>query len=154
VYVYGGDPPVAVTVTVPFACPQYSGVELVSSNICEFDVTGPDIVFEHPFASVTVTVYVPCIKPVACCVVCCGKVFQVNVYGDVPVVRLTVIVPLFVPQFAGVAVVFPIGNGLTVTCTVAELLHPPVVDSAVTEYVVVLVGDTFIVAPVADVFHV
>ena len=51
----------------------------------------------QPLASVTVTVYVPALSPVAVGVVCTGVVFHEYVYGAVPPVAFTVAVPLFPP---------------------------------------------------------
>jgi hypothetical protein len=54
---------------------------------------------------------------------------------------------------AGVAVAVTIGNGLTVSVTVAVPVHPATVDP-VTEYVVVAVGDAVKLAPVPLGLHV
>jgi hypothetical protein len=47
----------------------------------------------HPLESVTVTVYVPAVSPVAVIVVCTGELFHEYVYGEVPPAGTAVAVP-------------------------------------------------------------
>ena len=57
-------PPVAVTLAVPLLPPkQLTGVALHVAANCAGSVTIDSQVAVHPLASVTVTVYVPAVKP-------------------------------------------------------------------------------------------
>ena len=80
-------------------------------------------------------------------------IFHEYVNGAVPTVGVIVIVPVAVPQFAGVALITPWGNGFTLTVSILLLEQPPKGSIAVTVYVVVEVGDTDIDVPVSPVLH-
>jgi hypothetical protein len=64
-YVYGAVPPVADTVAVPSADPKHVASVLlqVGSNGADGPPTVALHVVEHPLASVTVTLYVPALRP-------------------------------------------------------------------------------------------
>ena len=64
-----------------------------------------------------------------------------------PITGVAVREPSLLAQVAGVELILAVGRGFTFTITVLLLVHPRS-DVAVTEYVVVVVGDTFIVGPV------
>ena len=57
-----------------------------------------------------------------------------------------------VPEFSDAVTVGEAGNGFTVICLVVDPEHPLVLIT-LTEYVVVVVGETLIVAVVAPVDH-
>jgi hypothetical protein len=63
--VYGPTPPEGVTVAVPFGLPQVEGVVVVDAATGVGCVIVYVRVMVQPFASVTVTVYVPAARPVA-----------------------------------------------------------------------------------------
>ena len=64
-YVYGVVPPPAVAVALPLLLPQEAGiVEVLTVNTAGWVIVA-EAVFVQLFASVTVTVYVPALKPVA-----------------------------------------------------------------------------------------
>jgi len=74
-------PPDALTVklTAPVAAPLHNTLTVVTTG--DAVITGGWVIvilplFMHPFASVTVTVYVPAASPVAVCVACAGELFQ------------------------------------------------------------------------------
>jgi hypothetical protein len=60
-------------------------------------VTVAPTVIVQLWASVTVTIYVPAVRPVAVAVVCTGVVLQLYVYGVVPPDAATVTEPLLPP---------------------------------------------------------
>src|SRR6476620_2490278 len=51
----------------------------------------------NPLMSVTVTVYIPAMRPVAVCVVCTGVVFHEYVIGVAPPLGVTVALPVACP---------------------------------------------------------
>lgn len=105
----------------------------------------------HPAASVTTTIYVPAVSPVAVWVVCAGMLFHRYVYDPVPPVGEAVAVPLLpFRTVTGVALALArnIAGCKMVTLPVAE--HPaPLV--TVTVYVPAVSPDT--PAVVAPLFH-
>ncbi len=94
---YGVVPPVAVTVAEPLFpplqvmlfCPEIKAVKAVGCVIVTL------VVRVQPFASVTVTVYVPAVNPVAVAAVC--PPVQAYVYGAVPPLAVTVAAPVLAP---------------------------------------------------------
>ena len=94
-------PPVVLKVTVPSATPLHDTlVELTTTfRLCEGAVTSMLDVYIQPLASVTVTVYVPAVSPVAVVVPCGGTEFHDITYGAVPpATPLIVAVPLLPPR--------------------------------------------------------
>ena len=95
---YGPVPFAPAAVAVPVLPLHFTSTWLV---VAERATAGSVIVTVfgtvHRFASVTVTVYVPAIKPVAVAVFCAGVVFQEYVYGPVPFAPAAVAVPELLP---------------------------------------------------------
>ena len=74
-------PPAALTIklTAPVAAPLHNTLTGVATG--DAVIAGGWVMvllplLIHPFASVTVTIYVPAARPVAVCVVCIGALFQ------------------------------------------------------------------------------
>ena len=68
-----------VTVTVNVVVPPKHAIVPAAAVAVILQAGEPTVVVAvvvHPLASVTVTVYVPAVKPVAVCVVCTGVVFH------------------------------------------------------------------------------
>jgi hypothetical protein len=81
----------------------------------------------QPFASVTVTKYVPAVRPEAVAPVWAGDVLQLYVYGAVPPLAVTVAAPLMPPSQLGfVLAVIDAVTALagSVTVAVAVLMQP------------------------------
>src|SRR5688572_30292071 len=78
----------------------------------------------HPLASVTVTVYVPAVRPVALALVP-PEGAQLYEYAGVPPPAVAVALPVFPPkQRTGVMVAETVSNVGCVIVTVAVLVHP------------------------------
>ena len=114
-----------------------------------FTVTLTVAVPEHPSDVIPVTVYV--VVPVGDTVLelplpkLCDQL-----YVFAPLAVSTEVAPLHIA--AGLAVAVTVGNGFTVTLTVAVPVHPAVV-VPVTEYVVVALGVTVMLAVLPPVFQ-
>ena len=91
--VYGGTPPVAVTVTVPVRYPH--GALTATDEAANLAVIVALAVAVHPLASVTVTLYVPAASALRFCVV--APLLHKYVYGAVPPLAVTVAVPSVPP---------------------------------------------------------
>jgi len=98
----------------------------------------------HPAVLVPVTEYVVVELGVTVILAVLPPVFQLYVFA--PLTVSTEVAPLHIA--AGLADALTVGNGFTVTLTVAVLVHPDAVP--VTEYVVVAVGDTITVLDVPN----
>jgi hypothetical protein len=97
-YVYGAVPPVGVIVAVPlFAPKQVMFVEEIVAASTAGSVTVKDCVPVQPFASVTVSVYVPAQRPVAVAEVPPDGA-QLYVYAGVPPITVEVMLPLHTPK--------------------------------------------------------
>ena len=122
---YGDVPPVALTVAVPFVallhvkftCDCNEGVTPILA------ATVTVVVVVHPFASVTVHVYVPAANPVAFAFVPPEGV-QLYVNVPVPPVPLAVAVPLLKPQFVFTKVDVAVSAGGLVSVTTCVVVHP------------------------------
>ena len=86
----------------------------------------------HPLASVTVTLYVPAVKPLTVVVV--APVFQKYVYGDVPPLTNTATLPLDCPHVSLFPVTLHIGALGVVKVTLHTVVQPLASDT-VTLYV-------------------
>ncbi len=95
----------------------------------------------HPAVLVPVTEYVVVELGVTVILAVLPPVFQLYVFA--PLTVSTEVAPLHIA--AGLADALTVGNGFTVTLTVAVLVHPDAVP--VTVYVVVPVGDTVLELP-------
>ena len=135
-YVYGMVPPVALAVAPPSEKPLQ--LTLLSTTLAADNAAGSVIVVDElsvqPFASVTVTLYVPATNPVAVAVVC--PLFQLYVYGDVPPVCEAVACPSFNPlQLTLLSVVALDTKAAGSVIVVLELSVQPFASVTVTEYV-------------------
>jgi len=99
----------------------------------------------HPAVLVPVTVYVVVALGVTVMLAVLPPVFQLYVFA--PLAVNTDISPLHIADVLAVAVT--VGNGLTVTLTVAVPVHPAVL-VPVTVYVVVALGVTVLLAPLPN----
>jgi hypothetical protein len=100
-YVYGDVPPEPLTVTLPVELPKQrtfvcNPTLAVSAAVGCVIVT--NLVAVQPFASVTVTLYVPATRPVRSCVV--APFDQAYAYGAVPPVTVRSIDPVAPPKQA------------------------------------------------------
>lgn len=120
-YVYGGDPEEAFTVAVPFAPPKH----VTSAEDCNVTTGAPVfpttavVVVVHPFASVTVTLYVPPARPLIVDVDC--ELLQAYVYVPVPPAGVAVALPLLFPHVAGTDVAETVSCGGSVIVTVCSV---------------------------------
>lgn len=119
-----GVPPLPVTVASP-TVPPLQAILVWPVMVATTPSTGSVIVvlevYIHPFASVTVTLYVPAVKPVAVVVPCAGEVLHKMVYGAVPpAIPLMVAVPLLPPAQLTLVLV----NGFAVIALPAVMFIP------------------------------
>ncbi len=111
--VYGGVPPVAVTVTVEFPPLQEIGVAFAATVNCPGCVMVTDVVAVQLFASVMVKEYVPAVRTNV----------PVPVYGGVPPVAATVTVELPPLQRIGVALAVTLTDDPPATVTVVTAVQ-------------------------------
>jgi hypothetical protein len=121
--VNGAVPPTTVRLILPLLTPAQVAFTLVAvaDSATAGSVMIAVAVLIHPFASVTVTVYVPAAKPVAVAVVCAGLEFHAYEYGAVPPAALTVAEPVvpFLQSTLVLAVMAEVKTAGSVTVAVA-----------------------------------
>jgi hypothetical protein len=119
-------------VTRPFDCPQLAGV--VESETVIADDTPTFVLAEtlHPFASDTVTPYVPAERFTSDCVV--APLLQIKLYGNAPPSGVTVAVPFVAPHVVAVEAAVAVGPGVSIMIDEPDAVHP-VASVTVTMYV-------------------